>query len=727
MKRLLFPIVLTTILIFNTSASSKLSLQSRVKLNAYHKIDNPHKLSTKSLLPLSIVDDEVRINVFITLNDNYEVHHLTSANLDLDITSEIGNIIIASIPVDQIDELEAIDAVEFIEFEQPIKMLCDSARSATNINEIHNGYDLPQAYKGKGVIVGVIDCGIDFNHINFYDENGHSRIKLAGAYNSSSNAIEIHSDSTSIATLTTDYKTTSHGTHVSGIAGGSYYANNLYGVAPESDLLLFGLGAQLSNTNVLNCIQEIFKYAENQGKPAVVNISLGTNSGSHDGTGSFNRAVDNLSKSGNIVIFASGNEGEENICLKKEFTDSSTTNPQLASIIQTGSTSYYCEVDTWSHSNEPFGIQYFIYDTYSKQELTSSKIFYPTTTSIKEYTWSGISLSSYFNGSISVAGMTYSYNNRYQMYTFINGSTTKSNYRIGVKYYGKKNTTIEAWTNLAQFSSLNNINYTDGTPDASFNDMATGKNAIAIGAYSTKRRYTSITGAKPYYPYANEGNIAPFTSYGTDINGRTYPDIVAPGYAVLSSVNEYDYATISARQSLADELSLPSRMRAYHWGDMAGTSMATPVATGTVALWLQADPTLTPQEVRDIMKETATKDSYTQSGNPIQWGAGKLNAYAGLVKVLQSSNSAITNISSTNKAILIYPNPSYGNFSFFAQNEDDVTINILNLNGAAVFSNTIRTDNGLGYVNAEGQITPGIYIINIIGKYTNHSSKLIIK
>lgn len=729
MKRVLFSIFFTAILIFASSASTKLSLPSRVKLDAYNKaIISNSSLNLKSLLPLSNEDNVARINTFITLKENSTLSDECITNLDIDITDELGNIIIASVPLNNVEKLEAIDAIEFIEFEQPVNMLCDSARIATKVNDIHNGFNLPQAYKGKDVIVGVIDCGIDFNHINFKDENKNSRIKLAACYNSSTKAIEFLTDSADIAELTTDYTDISHGSHVAGIAGGSYYDSNFYGMAPESDLILCGLGTKLGDTYVLSCIKKIFQYAQEQGKPAVVNISLGTNAGPHDGTSSFNRGVDNVCKEGNIVVFASGNEGEDNLYLKKEFTDSSTTVPQVASIIYSSSTSYSCEVDAWSNKSEPFGVQFFIYDTTTKTELASSQTFYPTKTSMDSYTWSGFTLSSYFNGSVSVSGMTSSYNNRYQLYTLVSGKTLKSNYRIGVKFYGKQGTVIEAWSNQAQFDSYNNSNYTTGTPDGSFNAMATGKKAISIGAYSTKRKFTSITGSRPYYPSATEGDIASFSSYGTDIYGKNYPDVVAPGFTIISSVNEYDNATITNRKYLAYEVSLLTQRRSYHWADMVGTSMAAPVATGTVALWLQADPTLTPKEIRDIMIETATTDSYTQSGKAIQWGAGKLNAYAGLVKVLQNkNNSAFTDITSPNEVLMIYPNPSNGNFSFYAHNENQVKLSILSLNGATIFNEMIDTDNGLGYVNAEGALAPGIYIVNIVGAHASHSTRLIIR
>ena len=162
---------------------------------------------------------------------------------------------------------------------------------------------------------------------------------------------------------------------------------------------------------------------------------------------------------------------------------------------------------------------------------------------------------------------------------------------------------------------------------------------------------------------------------------------------------------------------------------MAGTSMAAPAATGTIALWLQANPDLSPTEIRTIMKETATTDKFTHSGNSIQWGAGKLNAYDGLVKILQnkSDNSAITNIYDTNNSILLYPNPSNGNFTLFAQHEECIKVDIYTLNGAMIFNDVINTDNGLVNMQLNNKLTKGLYIIKVKGANTSFTTKLIIK
>lgn len=88
----------------------------------------------------------------------------------------------------------------------------------------------------------------------------------------------------------------------------------------------------------------------------------------------------------------------------------------------------------------------------------------------------------------------------------------------------------------------------------------------------------------------------------------------------------------------------------HYWGWMCGTSMATPYVTGTAALMLQANPTLDVTAIRDILMETARKDSFV-GDDEIQWGAGKLDVMAALRKVLDTSGTG--NISAEDNRFLI--------------------------------------------------------------------------
>ncbi len=78
--------------------------------------------------------------------------------------------------------------------------------------------------------------------------------------------------------------TTSHGTHTAATAAGAELGNGQQGVAPEVDIVLCGLDTYSSTTNIAGFIKEIFKYADEVSKPAVVSISMGSILFLHDGS-----------------------------------------------------------------------------------------------------------------------------------------------------------------------------------------------------------------------------------------------------------------------------------------------------------------------------------------------------------------------------------------------------------------------------------------------------------
>ena len=76
------------------------------------------------------------------------------------------------------------------------------------------------------------------------------------------------------------------------------------------------------------------------------------------------------------------------------------------------------------------------------------------------------------------------------------------------------------------------------------------------------------------------------------------------------------------------------------YGRMQGTSMSTPHVAGIIALWMQAKPTLTVNEIKEVLKATChpvTDTNMIPSRNPVQAGMGKIDAIKGLKKVLETS------------------------------------------------------------------------------------------
>ena len=155
-----------------------------------------------------------------------------------------------------------------------------------------------------------------------------------------------------------------------------------------------------------------------------------------------------------------------------------------------------------------------------------------------------------------------------------------------------------------------------------------------------------------------------FSSYGVDDFGKKHPDVIAPGAAITSAYNYYDTKRADAASQTIKSGNDGAVIAAYNidsankmnlWYVTNGTSMAAPVATGVVALWLQAYPTLTAEDVRNVIIQTSrnsvndTAISIT-SGNPVQLGYGLIDAEAGLQYILEHYATAIDGVTDDNKS-----------------------------------------------------------------------------
>ena len=208
------------------------------------------------------------------------------------------------------------------------------------------------------------------------------------------------------------------------------------------------------------------------------------------------------------------------------------------------------------------------------------------------------------------------------------------------------------------------------------------------------------------------------------------PDIAAPGTMIVSS---YNSSTCSTSRSdyyatVVDQYNVNGTN--YYYGSMEGTSMAAPVVTGVLATWLQARPTLTPEQVREVFAKSAKTDSYTGSiagvGNN-QWGYGKIDAYNGLVYCLNEL-SGIEETGAPTRS-MVYPNPAAESCYFVLPSDDQqVTVALYSLNGAQVL-NLYAGDVVAGEQRAVSLngIAPGIYLMRITGEKNQITTKLTVK
>ena len=86
-----------------------------------------------------------------------------------------GDIAIVMVPIADVERIAELKCVRRLELSRPVYQKMDIVRKTIGIDKIHQGIDLPQAYTGKGVVTGIVDGGIDPNHINFLKPDGTTR------------------------------------------------------------------------------------------------------------------------------------------------------------------------------------------------------------------------------------------------------------------------------------------------------------------------------------------------------------------------------------------------------------------------------------------------------------------------------------------------------------------------------------------------------------------------
>ena len=226
-----------------------------------------------------------------------------------------GIITFDALKIKKINEVEGLVYVEFPKILFTSNLESSKACCVNSIREL-------EGLTGQGTIVGFIDTGIDYTLKAFRNFNGDTRIKYiydlsAGGKVYSNEDINKDlklNDPLNVLNIT---DSSGHGTHVAGIAcaGGKIPKEN-YGVAYESEIIMVkttrtgNLNFALS-TQFLRGIKFLIDKAREENKPLVINISMSTNNGAHNGTSLLEQYIQTVSKLEKVsIVIAAGNEGE---------------------------------------------------------------------------------------------------------------------------------------------------------------------------------------------------------------------------------------------------------------------------------------------------------------------------------------------------------------------------------------------------------------------------------
>lgn len=459
---------------------------------------------------------------------------------------------------------------------------------------------------GSGVAIGIIDTGIDYTHPDFYFQNGTSKIlaiwdqtldgkpprNFSYGYECTRREIE---DRTC-----PQRDNVGHGTHVASIAAGTGRAGPYTGVAPGALLIIVKSGYPACNgtqwfmdeDKIIDGLYYIAEKARELGLRVVINLSLGSDLGGHDGSSNLEKVLEKLIDEGVVVVAAAGNSGDEKIHAEG-----------LLNIGEKISLKWFIPALTTS-----FGLSLWL--DHGDEVILTLKT--PSNTTVQA------PIVNKLVDGVNVSLTRNSYDTGVEWLLELTSSLglPSQGWSIEIEAVETKGSRVwHAWISSDTCSSYRegfipgegyNIsqNYTIAVP-------ATSHKIIAVGGYATKNTWRNYL-EEELNTFYNIGEVLSFSSRGPTRDGRIKPEILAPGSVIVAA------RPVSDRYSRLD-------INRYYTVKH-GTSMSSPHAAGVAAIILQFTPDVSYIDILNALKSSARwSERYGMRPNNI-WGWGRLDA-----------------------------------------------------------------------------------------------------
>ncbi len=559
-----------------------------------------------------------------------------------------------------LDRLFELPGLDYAELAGKVKPDLDRVRYATRVDSVQHGWGLPQSYTGRDVLIGVTDWGFDYQHPTFYDTLMTTyRVRAAwdhyrqagpapGTYGYGTELLTQAELIAAGADTSNIYNNATHGTHVAGIAGGGGAGSPYRGMAIDAHFLFCTF--LVDAAAVLDAFEWMQGIAEQDDKRLVINMSWGLHHiGTLDGNSLISQAIDQYVQEGVVFANSGGNNGDVDFHIRKEFAGDT-----LRSRIQFYS--YSANPNMWGQSISIWGeaghpVEAGLMVTSTGNVTLAETPFYSTATQ-----------QAYLDSMLVVGNDTVFFNLTTEAAHPLNGrphfrlraKNTSSNIRVALKATAPDGV-VHFWNVTELTNDVGNWGMAFTAPAAGW---TAGDNLYGISEPACTSSLISVAAYWPEFihPLTGEvggGAIAPFSSIGPTLDERVKPDIAAPGVNIGSAMSSYTDEDFTPIYNVSFE------GRSYPFARLSGTSMASPAVAGIAALVLEANPSATPQMVKEALMLTARRDSYTGAipfGGSTQWGMGKVNAYQAVREVLWMNGISERSVDDLD----IWPNPTDG-------------------------------------------------------------------
>ncbi len=483
---------------------------------------------------------------------------------------------------------------------------------------------------GKGVIVAIIDRGIDYTHPDFRNANGTTRIKMMWdmsaqnlcAPNNPAPVVYTEAQiNTALSTNTplAERDAVGHGTVTAGIAAGNGSAAlptsaQWAGLAPQADLLIVKVtsegapahGTQAAENAFQGCYNDaldlVTQEAATLGEPIAALINSGVQWGPIDGTSALSQKTDQdfgLNNPGHIYISASGDEGTFNNHSRSTYNGTGTV---FAFNKSTTANVYF---QAWYTGAAPANVTVKMNDNGATATAVPNACTFSTDLTI--------GVCNYLPG-LQFYPWTSSGPDR-AVWVNVTGHTGAGSVKLVA-------TPAATGTADVYGDSSAIVTYTKFLTPGRLNDPSSTFSALVAACYNVRTNWVDINAIPE--SITNEGGIGAlwkFSSGGPTRDGRVPPnggvDVTTPGgnifaaYGVNSYWDTFQFNLIQNGNSF--------------YGRQSATSGASPILLGTAALLLQMNPALTAAQARQIIHSTAISDTHTGAVPNQNWGSGKLN------------------------------------------------------------------------------------------------------